>query len=46
MLQRYSENAYLSISLSVFLQLKILFLTQINKLCALTAYKQPLNLVE
>lgn len=39
MLQRYGEKRYLSILARVFLQLKTLFLTQINKLCAITAYK-------
>lgn len=46
MLQIYGEKRYLSILARVFLQSKTLFLTQINKLCAITAYKQPLNLVE
>lgn len=46
MLQRYGEKRYLSILARVFLQSKTLFLTQINKLRAITAYKQPLNLVE
>lgn len=46
MLQRYGEKRYLSILARVFLQSKTLFLMQINKLCAITAYKQPLNLVE
>ena len=46
MLQRYSEKCYLSILIRVFLQSKMLFLTQINKLCAITVYKQLLNLVE
>ena len=46
MLQRYGEKRYLSILARVFLQSKTLFLTQNNKLWAITAYKQPLNLVE
>lgn len=39
MLQIYAEIYYLSILMPVFLQSKMLFLTQINKLCAITEDK-------